>query len=156
MNNKRILAAALTAATSIGLLAAMPADATSSRTIRYLSTNAQNTDLDLGTPGLSAGDQQVFINDAVRNSKTIGYEAGSCQLVTVGTHRLVASCHETIVLPGGTLTSEFVFEEDPTQGPVGLTLAITGGTGRYRSASGEGTATFIQNTDDLRVVIHLD
>jgi len=62
------------------------------------------------------------------------------------------------VFPDGTLTHEGVFvEEDFAQGPIGIiTSAITGGTGRYRGASGEANGVFVPNTDKIKVTVRLD
>jgi hypothetical protein len=137
---------------------AVPASAAASNTgdtVRYTSTNAQNTDLDLGEPGPGPGDLQVFTDDAVRNGTKIGFEAGECRLIVFTPDRLVGHCHVTVVLAGGTLTAQGAFQENPQQGPVGYTWAITGGTGRYRASTGELTGTFVPNTNDVHVIIRL-
>jgi hypothetical protein len=156
MRLKTIGVAVGSAAVLAATLAAPAAASHHGRTIRYLSTNPNNTDIDLGEPGLSAGDVQAFTNDAVRNGKRIGYEAGECRIVLLDAPRLVAHCHSTLVLTHGTLTSQGVFEEDMSEGPKGLTCAITGGTGRFRGASGEGVGVFVANTDDVTVTVTLD
>jgi hypothetical protein len=69
--------------------------------------------------------------------------------------RLVAHCENTLVLAHGTLSSQGVFEEDMAEGPTGFTWAITGGTGRYRGASGEAVGVFVSDTDDVNVTITL-
>jgi hypothetical protein len=137
---------------------AVPASAGASNTgdtLRYTSTNPQNTDLDLAEPGPGPGDLQVFTSDAVRNGTKVGYEAGECRLIVLTADRLLAHCHVTVALAGGTLTAQGVFQENPQQGPTGYTWAITGGTGRYRASTGELTGTFIPNTNDVHVVIRL-
>jgi len=150
-------AIALATAAILATTLAIPASASKDgQTIRYLDTNPINTDLDLGAPGLSAGDVQVFTSDAVRNGNKIGYQAGECRIVLVTDQRLVAHCVGTLVLAHGTLTAQGVFEEDFAQGPESLTQAITGGTGRYRGATGEAVAEFVPNTDDANVTIRLN
>lgn len=123
--------------------------------IRYLSTNPRNTDLDLGKKGPGAGDQQVFVNDAVKAGATIGYESGACQLTLLKPRRLVASCASTLVLSDGTITMQGVFAEDPSEGPQGLRFAVTGGTGAYAGATGEGVGRFLPGTNDVRTVLRL-
>jgi len=49
--------------------------------------------------------------------------------------RLAANCSLVIRLPDGNLTGQFV----AVQGPAPREIALTGGTGRYRAAGGEGT-----------------
>jgi hypothetical protein len=51
------------------------------------------------------------------------------------TRELAANCSLVIRLPGGNLTGQFV----AVQGPAPREIALTGGTGRYRNAGGEGT-----------------
>ncbi len=145
-------------AATLGAAAAVPAASLSrqGRTIRYLSTNPRNTDIDLGPPGGSVGDQQAFVNDALRGREKIGYEAGVYQVVVRTPRRLIASCHETLSLPGGTLTAQGVFAEDPRVGPTRLTLAITGGTRRYLGSSGQADGVFVPGTDDIKVTVRLD
>jgi hypothetical protein len=155
--NKVLIFAAVAALTAGAAFVASPAQADAEpRTIRYLSTNPRNTDLDLGKRGLSAGDVQVFLNDAVRGGKKIGYEAGECRIVHVDRIGLIASCHATLVLADGTISAQGVFAEEFARGPRGITAAVTGGTGRYRGASGESVGEFVPGTDTLRMTIRLD
>jgi hypothetical protein len=153
MITNRILIAVATAAT----LLATPATAAASGgdAISYTSTNPQNTDIDLAAPGPSTGDLQVFVNDAVRNGTKIGYETGQCQVTALTETRLIAHCHVTVVLPGGTLTAQGVFQENPQQGPTAYTWAVTGGTGRYTARRGEITGTFVPNTENVNITIRL-
>ncbi len=113
----------------------------------------RNTDLDLGEPGLSAGDTQVFLDDVQRDGRTVGTGAGSCTITAVSESRLAVTCTGTLTLPEGQLTLQGVGEEDPTVGPTSFTWAVTGGTGRYSGAAGEATGTFRPGTDlvDLEV-----
>jgi len=153
---KITLGVALGAAAILGATLAVPASAgEDGLTIRYLSTNSNNTDIDLGPPGFSVGNMQVFTNDAVRNGKKIGYEAGECQIVLLTDTRLAAHCVVTLVLADGELTAQGVFQENLAEGPKGVRWAITGGTGRYRGAAGEAVGEFVPNTDDVNVTIRL-
>lgn len=143
----------------VGVLA-VPSSAGGGQVIRYLSTAPQNTDLDLGAPGLSAGDQQVFLNQATREGKTIGYELGEAVIVEVSGPAgaptgLKAVISSTVVLDKGTLMMTGAFIEDFATGPTGFTAAITGGTGRYRGATGEATGEFIPGTADVMTTIRL-
>ena len=61
----------------------------------------RNTDLDLGQPGPSAGDTQVFLDDVQRDGRTVGTSAGSCTVTTISETRLAGACTATLVLPGG-------------------------------------------------------
>jgi hypothetical protein len=56
-------------------------------------------------------------------------------IVSITTQELAANCSLVIQLPGGNLTGQFV----AVQGPAPREIALTGGTGSYRTAGGEGT-----------------
>ena len=148
---------ALTAAVLTGagsLLVAIPA-AAGDHTLRLTTVAVpdRNTDLDLGTPGPSAGDTQVFLDDVQRDGETVGTSAGSCTPVVFTETRLVGSCAATFTLPEGTITTQGAFDEDPSVGPSEFVWAVTGGTGRYAGAGGEVTGTFRPDSDivDLEV-----
>jgi hypothetical protein len=87
---------------------------------------------DLGEPGFSYPDAIVFRDELFDDGERVGHEIGSCVLVdSAGT----ANCTGVVTLDGrGTIT--FAFENAP---PPEKVLAITGGTGDFRSAGGEGT-----------------
>lgn len=156
MNRLIPLATACAVPAAFLALVAIPSSASGSgNVLRFVSTNPQNTDLDLGDPGLSPGDRQVFRNTAVRDGKQIGYEVGEAVIVEASDTGLTASVTSTLVLADGTVTLSAVFVEDFATGPTGLTGAVTGGTGRYRGARGEATGEVIPGTDDTRVTIRL-
>lgn len=161
MITMRTLTTILTAAAVPVALAAAVAAPTSSSgdgiVIRYLSTDPQNTGLDLGETGLSPGDREVFVNKAMRDGKQIGYEAGEAVMVEVTDNGLKAAISSTVVLANGTITLSGVFiEDDFTQGPVGFTAAVTGGTGRYHGATGQAVGEFIPGTNDVKTTIRLE
>ena len=56
-------------------------------------------------------------------------------MIATRTPQLMANCSLVIRLPDGNLTGKFI----AIQGPAPREIAVTGGTGRYRSAGGEGT-----------------
>src|SRR4051812_32019324 len=93
----------LTAAVLVGagsLLVAVPA-AAGDHPLRLTTIAApdRNTDLDLGAPGPSAGDTQVFLDDLQRDGETVGTSAGSCTLPMFTETRLVGICTATLMLP---------------------------------------------------------
>jgi hypothetical protein len=55
-------------------------------------------------------------------------------LAAITSQELAANCSLVIRLPDTNLTGQFV----AVQGPAPREIALTGGTGRYRSAGGEG------------------
>ncbi len=147
------LAAAVVLAGAGTALAVAPAAADAPLRLVTVAVPDRTTDLDLGTPGPSAGDTQVFLDDVQRDGETVGTSAGGCTIATLSETRLVAVCTTTLTLPEGSLTAQGAFDEDPTVGPTGFTWAVTGGTGSYAGAGGEVTGTFRAGTDvaDLEV-----
>ena len=115
----------------------------------------RNTDLDLGQPGPSAGDTQVFLDDVQRDGRTVGTSAGSCTLTTISDTQLAGACTATLILPEGSLTTQGAFDEDPATGPAGYTWAVTGGTGRYAEAAGEVVGAFRPGTDTVDLEVRL-
>jgi hypothetical protein len=93
---------------------------------------------DLGEPGFSAADVLVFNDHLLRDGRQVGHEVGSCVLVDASG---LSNCTGVITLDGdGTIA--FAFENAP---PPEKTLAITGGSGDFRSAEGDGT--LLENGD---------
>jgi hypothetical protein len=81
------------------------------------------------------GDEIVFHDQLFADGKRVGDDLGSCVIVSITTRELAANCSLVIRLPGGNLTGQFV----AVQGPAPREIALTGGTGSYRTAGGEGT-----------------
>jgi hypothetical protein len=94
---------------------------------------AANNERDPNSP-FALGDEIVFHDRLYANGKRVGDELGSCVIASLGPP-LEANCSLVIRLPGGDLTGQFI----AVQGPEPREIALTGGTGRYRSAGGEGT-----------------
>jgi hypothetical protein len=80
------------------------------------------------------GDELVFHDQLLSKGKPAGDDLGSCVIAAI-TPELLANCTLVIRLPGGSITGQFV----ATAGPTPKELALTGGTGSYRNAGGEGT-----------------
>jgi hypothetical protein len=80
------------------------------------------------------GDELIFHDQLFANGKQVGDDLGSC-VIAVTTPELLANCTLVIRLPGGNITGQFV----AIAGPTPRELALTGGTGSYRSVGGEGT-----------------
>lgn len=86
---------------------------------------------DLGAPGPSAPDQIVFNDRLLQHGHQVGHEVGNC--VVVDTSGL-ANCTAVLTVNGrGSIA--YSLENAP---PPRKTLIITGGSGAYRSAGGEG------------------
>lgn len=143
---KRPLQIALATVTSGFLLAvaigSTPAAATNAAgsTLRYRVQFSPFFYLDLGAPGPSMGDQIVshdLLFDA--GGRQVGHDGIAC-VVTDPAAGPEAACTGTFVLPGGQLTTQFLNSPPPVKH-----FAITGGTGRYRTARGD--AVLVENGD---------
>jgi hypothetical protein len=91
----------------------------------------------------SLGDELLFHDQLFSSGQQVGDEAGSCVIVDVSS--LLANCTDVIRLPGGNVTAQFLTAPPPLK-----QLAITGGTGVYNTAGGDGTLLeFANNTGKL-------
>jgi len=89
-----------------------------------------DTTTDTGATGDSVGDVLTFANDVfdAANAKKVGTDQGYCIRVVAGN---AYECTWTTFLPGGQIVVAGPFYDAKDS-----TLAITGGTGRYRNARG--------------------
>jgi len=87
---------------------------------------------DLGAPGYSAADVIVFHDQLQQGAQTVGDEVGSCVLVD---ETGLSNCSGVVQLTNrGTITFSFVNAPPPHK-----VLAITGGSGQFATARGDGT-----------------
>jgi hypothetical protein len=92
---------------------------------------------DIGPRGLTAGDLIDFHDVLLTNGRRVGDEVGSC--VVVESNGL-SNCTGVVRLGGDTITYAFVNAPPPRK-----VLAITGGSGRFRTAHGDGR--LVENGD---------
>ena len=86
---------------------------------------------DLGDPGPSAADVIVFHDQLLQDGRNVGDEVGSCVVVESSG---LANCTGVVQLKDrGTITFAFANTPDPSK-----TLAITGGSGQFRTVQGDG------------------
>ena len=88
------------------------------------------------------GDELVFHDQLFAKGSRVGDDLGSCVIASITTSELLANCTLVIRLPGGNLTGQFV----AIAGPTPRELALTGGTGSYRNAGGEGALVEFGNS----------
>jgi hypothetical protein len=95
--------------------------------IEHATTDATT---DTGVAGDSAGDVLTFANDVfdAADANKVGTDNGYCIRTVAGT---AYECNWTVFLPRGQITVEGPFYDAKDS-----TLAITGGTGRYRHVRG--------------------
>jgi allene oxide cyclase len=130
----RMLVVVAIAATA-ALLAAVTAVGSGSKsspgkTLTVVEHATTDATTDTGAAGDSAGDVLTFSNDVfnAKDTTKVGTDQGSCIRTVPGESY---ECAFTTLLPGGHITVEGPFYDKANS-----TLAITGGTGRYRNARG--------------------
>jgi hypothetical protein len=140
---RRLIGVALVAALLVGggsVLASPVAGGAGDRTttIRLHARTVDAADLDLGARGPSLGDQLVFSDNLFQDADRVGTTHGSCTLTRLRVGALTLQCVVTLILDGKgqiTVQGAAVFRESGPDDPR-FTVAVTGGTGRYRDAAG--------------------
>jgi allene oxide cyclase len=114
--------------------------------IEHATTDATT---DTGAPGDTAGDLLTFANDVfdANDANKVGTDQGSCIRVVPG---VSYECAYTTLLPGGQIVVEGPFYDAKDS-----TLAITGGTGRYRNARGWQELHAIENGTKFVFTFHV-
>src|SRR5690349_19718487 len=148
---RRWVAAVLAAVAGAGLATAVTAGVAHSAppaphppTLRLFERDTQQAGVDLGDRGQGPGDLFVFSGDLTDGSATgpkVGRAAGSCT-TTSGDAAKPGDllCAITLTLRGGQIQTQAVYDSAALFGGSVVPLAITGGTGEYRGARGDGTA----------------
>ena len=146
VETNRSIAALLSAALAC-VLAAGPALA--DETITLVERAASDTVTDLGDKGDSAGDILTFANEVfdADDREKVGSDQGYCIRTVAGTSY---ECNWTTLLPDGQITVQGPFFDAGDS-----TLAITGGTGRYRHARGTMDLKSRANGTQFEFVFHL-
>lgn len=95
--------------------------------VEHATTDATT---DTGASGDTVGDVLTFANDVydAKGANKVGTDQGYCIRVVAGASY---ECNWTVFLPGGQITVQGPFYDAKDS-----TLAVTGGTGRYRNARG--------------------
>jgi hypothetical protein len=138
------LGALLLSTAGVAVASASPGDGPGVQVIHAVRTTEAQTEFDLGPTGNSLGDYQVFTARFDANGRTIGFDGGVCTLVRLPT---VYQCVATNSLPEGQVTAQALIDYAKASAP--FQFAITGGTGRYRSARGTVTVLFGQSNDQV-------
>jgi hypothetical protein len=143
---RRVIAAGVALAASTLLIQGSAAGASSDddgadhsheRTLQFDVQFSPFTITDIGQSGLSAGDVIVFNDTLSRDGGQSGDEVGSCVVVDPTG---LANCTGVVRLGEDTITFSFVDAPPPLK-----RLAITGGSGTYRTAHGDGV--LLENGD---------
>ena len=114
--------------------------------IEHATTDATT---DTGAPGDSAGDILTFANEVfdAGDREKVGSDQGYCIRTVAGSSY---ECNWTTLLPDGQITVQGPFFDAGDS-----TLAITGGTGRYRHARGTMDLKSRANGTEFEFVFHL-
>ena len=156
MFKKAILGAAIVlvlAAAGVSVAAASASGAAGShptrvRTIHLLARQTGSTLLVLAAPGHGPVGNQFLGTDAVyRQGRKVGDDATACQFMAdLGQAGGRFQCAATVSLPEGQLTAQGLVTLTEAGGRP-FTLAITGGTGAYRTAHGQILVVPVSETE---------
>ena len=159
MARKFWLKAVVLAIVAVGVLVPGPAIASANggkKTLKIKATEKQIEFLDLGTPGPSLGDELVLSERLFIRGRDVG-ESGVVCVVTQAVppyEVLTFHCVATLsLLKKGQITLQGLIEIQGEDDPGPFTVAITGGTGKFRCASGE--AVIRRGVTDTRSVYRL-
>ncbi len=97
---------------------------------------------------VALGDEVIFHDQLFSRGHHVGDDAGSC--VVVALPQILNNCSAVFRVPGGNITAQFT----AIPGPAPKDLALTGGTGIYRSIGGDGTAVEFGNGTG-RLTLHV-
>jgi hypothetical protein len=121
----------------------------SSTVVEVKAKHLGTTILDLGEKGTNPGDRIIFSDALYKGDTKVGEDGAECvitRLLDEKASTAMVQCTATAMLPDGQITVQVLDSESLTSSSnKPITAAITGGTGRYRNASGELT---IQPIDD--------
>jgi hypothetical protein len=102
--------------------------------IRVTEVSVQEAFIDVGEEGESVGDSFVFSSDLFRHGKKVGTDGGVGTFVRLEPDAFTVQFVATAALSKGQITVQGL--GTLTDGPLDIELAITGGTGKYRTAHG--------------------
>jgi hypothetical protein len=126
----------------------------SSGTFTVHAHHLSDTNVDLGKPGFSAGDQDVFVDRLGRDGQNVGWLAGSCTTVRVGRSSADQLCEFVLHLGTSQITSSGAVRAGQN-GPGTFTVPILGGTGRYRGAVGQIAITAANGNSAVPITVSL-
>ncbi len=127
-------------------------DATAGTDLRLFLHDTQQAQLDLGDDGDTLGDRFVESGDVFdhEGGTKIGRLGGFCETVSRrGNGDGEDICSITFVLERGQLATSYMADHADLWGGTPQPFSITGGSGIYRNARGEGTVTILNATDAI-------
>jgi hypothetical protein len=109
-------------------------DAHRTETLSLVIRQTQTTNVDVGAPGPSQGDELVFTGNLLRNGAVVGHDNGVCTLTQVGPNSTGdQQCLITLSLARGSITAHGRVGQSSA---AAFDLAVTGGTGDFITATG--------------------
>ncbi len=142
--------AATASATSVA--AGSPAVARAGTVISFTLKETSNQSFELGKGhGVRVGWVQLNADDLMQGTKQIGHDGASCVITRFGGGTADDLCTITMVLPGGQIDLQGLTTSTKS-GPGPFQLAITGGTGTYRTARGYAA---VEPTQTPKVTLHI-
>jgi hypothetical protein len=105
-------------------------DGDSHETIRVLSTNTEESFIDVGEPDFSQGDSFVFTSNLTMQGKQVGHTGVVCTITSTATEE--SQCVGTVWLLRGQITIQGLVAGEPQV----FQFPITGGSGAYEGAEG--------------------
>lgn len=112
--------------------------------LRVVSTNTEETFVDVGEPDFSLGDAYVFTSRLTRYGRTVGHTGVVCTTTSVAMEE--AQCVGTASLRRGQITVQGLLAGEPDR----FALSITGGTGAFEDAGG---TLVVEDVADTREVL---
>jgi len=118
------------------------------QTLRLIATQDQIESIDLGAPGSSLGDELVFSEVLRERGREAGTSGVVCTVtaVEVPYEVLTYNCVATLSLRRGQITLQSLIEVQGADDMGPWDIAITGGTGVFRGAGGDGTYRQLSDT----------
>jgi hypothetical protein len=107
--------------------------------LRIIGVVNQEEFVDVGRPGPSLGDELVFSETLFERRREVGTSGGVCVVTEITPPYTVSTFHcvATLSLRRGQITLQGLVEVQGEDDPGPFRVAITGGTGAYRGASGQ-------------------
>jgi hypothetical protein len=117
-------------------------------TVQLVARQTGSTQLVLAETGHGpVGNQFLGTDDLYRNGRKVGDDASVCQFMAdLGQAGGRFQCQATLSLPEGQLTAQGLFTQSEG-GDQPFTVAITGGTGAYRTAHGQVRVVQVSETE---------
>jgi hypothetical protein len=110
-------------------------------TVHFVASTIDSALVDLGTSGLSLGDQAIFTDELIQDGGSSGEGHGVCTITritgTAPSRTVTNECLITGMLPRGQITIQGAFAFVEQSMAPAHRLAVTGGTGAYRTARGQ-------------------